>query len=200
MTRHPVSSPDDEPADAGVAQFHALLERLIETDASAGSAYESLRRRVIVFFRHHLPIEAEALADTVLDRLARRIADRVEIADLRLYALGIARNVLSEAHTRAVQHDRALADPTFGSHDADNAVDEEVALATLRLCLARFAASQKHLILSYYNGDGAQRIRTRRELAAANNVTLNTLRNRALRLRAQLETCMRQRLGAQLAA
>lgn len=183
-------------ASAG-AHFHALLARLGRDTADAAPAYEALRQRLVLFFRLHVPAEAEALADTVLDRLARRIDEGIAVDNVRLYALGIAHHVLAEARSRQRQRDRALADPTFVESEPESAdcVDPAL-LSALRRCLKRLGDEDSALILAYYDGDGALRIAQRRSLAAARGVSLNALRNRALRVRAQLESCMRLRLAA----
>ena len=179
------------------AHFGALLARLGNDAAGAGPAYEALRRRLGLFFRLHVPAEAEALADTVLDRLARRLDEGVAVDDVRLYALGIARHVLAETRSRQQQRDLALADPTFVETQAgsDAFIDADL-LPALRRCLKRLGKDDSALILAYYDGDGTQRIARRRSLAASLGVSLNALRNRALRARGQLEGCMRLRLEA----
>ena len=49
--------------------------------------------------------------------------------------------------------------------------------------------------LDYYGADGAERIATRQRLAGERGISINALRNRALRLREALEDCVRKRLG-----
>lgn len=174
--------------------FDSLLQRL-GADGSNAIAYESLRRRLIQFFRLHDPANADDLADTALDRLARRIHEGTEVISVPSYALGIARMVLHEAHARAARQHLAEADPTLvpEPEDADEAASAESLLAALQSCLDAAGAAARHLILSYYGDDGAGRIATRQKLAAECGISLNALRNRALRLREALETCVRTR-------
>lgn len=179
---------------ADAAPFRALLQRL---DAD-GIGYEALRVRLIRFFRLHVPIEAEDLADVALDRLARKLHNGVEIASLPLYALGIARMIVHEAHARGARRRLAEADPSFASEADDDADDDgaevEAVHAALSACLDSAGAPSRELILEYYGADGAARIATRQRLAAARGISLNALRNRALRLRDALEDCVRKRL------
>jgi DNA-directed RNA polymerase specialized sigma24 family protein len=184
-------------SEAGVATdgaFAALLARLA-ADGGDASAYESLRRRLIQFFRLHVPAEADDLADVVLDRLARRIHEGLDVASVPSFALGIARMVLHEARARSVRRHLAEADPTLVPDDAagDAAEDLEHELAALRACLDAAGTAARELILTYYGGDGAARIATRKRLADACAISLNALRNRALRLRDALEECVRKR-------
>jgi len=184
-------------SDAGVAAdgaFTALLARLA-ADGGDAAAYESLRRRLILFFRLHVPAEADDLADVVLDRLARRIHEGIDVASVPSYALGIARMVLHEARARASRRHLAETDPTLvpDEHAADEALALEHVLAALRACLDAAGATSRRLILAYYGGDGAVRIATRKRLADECAISLNALRNRALRLRDALEECVRKR-------
>ena len=62
--------------------FGALLARL-SADGGDAQAYEALRRRLIQFFKLHVPAEADDLADVVLDRLARRIHEGIDVEAIR---------------------------------------------------------------------------------------------------------------------
>lgn len=165
----------------------------------AAAAYEALRRRLIAFFRLHLPAQADDLADVALDRLGRRLAESVAVEDTGGYALGIARFLVREAHAQAARAARAQDDPSLQppAPDADATADAlrfEAVLAALDTCLDAAGPAQGRLILDYYGADGGERIALRQRLAAALGISLNALRNRALRLREALEACVRGRL------
>jgi DNA-directed RNA polymerase specialized sigma24 family protein len=174
--------------------FGALLARLA-VDGGDAQTYEALRRRLIQFFRLHVPADADDLADVVLDRLARRIHEGTDVASVPSYTLGIARMVLHEARAKAARRHLAEADPTLVPDEdaADEARDLESVLAALRACLDAAGSTARQLILAYYGGDGAVRIATRKRLADEHGISLNALRNRALRLRDALEECVRKR-------
>ena len=182
-------------ATADDSPFAALMQRLTR-EGAAGLGYETLRRRLIRFYRLHVPAEADDLADVALDRLARKIRDGTEVASVPSYALGIARMVLHEAHARGARQRSAEADPTLFAPEDESAESErvEAALAALSHCLDAAGAQARTLILAYYGADGAERIRIRQGLAAERDISLNALRNRALRLRDALEDCVRGRL------
>ena len=178
------------------APFGALLQRL-GGDGAEGPAYETLRGRLIRFFRIYAPAEADELADVTLDRLARKIHEGTEVVNVPLYALGIARMVLHETRARGARRRVLEADPTLipDEDDAPAAAEVESALAALSECLDAAGGEARTLILDYYGADGAERIATRQRLAGARGISLNALRNRALRLREALEDCVRARLG-----
>jgi DNA-directed RNA polymerase specialized sigma24 family protein len=178
------------------ARFEALMRRL-RSEGGDGLAYETLRRRLIRFFRLHVPAEADDLADVALDRLARRLHDGTEVASVPSYALGIARMVLHEAHARGARRRVAEADPTLApqADDAELGAANEAVLAALSSCLDEAGAPARALILDYYRADGAERIAIRQRLAVDLSISLNALRNRALRLREILEDCVRRRMN-----
>jgi DNA-directed RNA polymerase specialized sigma24 family protein len=177
--------------------FDRLLQRLGEDGVDPAQAYEGLRQRLLALFRVYLPAESEALADVVLDRLAKRVSDGVVIDDVRSYSLGIARLVLQEGRLRLNRQRDAESDPTL-QPDPDASAeqeDNERALRGLRACLGTLDDASRALILAYYGADGGARIRLRQQLAGQLGSSLNALRNRALRLRDRIETCLRLRLG-----
>jgi hypothetical protein len=104
--------------------------------------------------------------------------------------------VLHEARARNARRQSAEIDPALiAADDHGDASEDEAAFAALTACLEAAGGDARALILSYYDADGALRIATRQRLAAERGISLNALRNRALRLREVLEACVRARLG-----
>lgn len=183
-------------ASAADAPFDALLRRL-RADGADGIAYEALRARLIRFFRMHVPAEADELADVSLDRLARKIHEGTEVASVPLYTLGIARMVLHETHARGARRRAAEVDPTLqaDAEESGDGAETEAALTALSGCLDAAGVEARTLMLAYYGADGGARIAMRQKLAGERGISLNALRNRALRLRDMLEECVRKRMG-----
>lgn len=70
----------------------------------------------------------------------------------------------------------------------------ESALACLEECMDALDREQRALLIEYYRGNGKTRIENRRRLAEQLGIELNALRNRAMRLRERVETCVRAKL------
>lgn len=191
----------EKPAPPAVAvseAFYVLLERLAGGGAGA-LGYERLRTRLLAFFRFRFPAQADVLADQALDRLARRLSDGTAVDSLDSYVLGIARLLVLEEENRQRKERlgavEAMRDLELNRWEAE--IDP--ALPALRACLASLGQEGANFILEYYAADdGAARIARRQRMAETSGVSLNALRNRALRLRLSLEKCVRGRLQESL--
>lgn len=173
-----ISGPRDHRA-LNQQQWEALLAALDVDRDIAGQKYEDLRRRLMNLFSWEQQERADELADAVLDRLARRLIERVEIPHIDRFAFGIARLLVQEESRKRRQRDRAIRE--IYREGAEK--DDEAAFRELQLCLECLAPDRRELIESYYAGD-------RSALAHKLGISLNTLRNRAMRVREQLFLCM----------
>ncbi len=174
------------------AGFDSLLARLGADRESAGLAYEHIRRRLIRLFEWRGAADPAALADETMSRVARRIAEGIEIRaeDPYAYVAGVAHFVFKEVARRA-RHEReaaqALALPEPSPPDRR--------MACLERCLDTLPAPGRDLLLDYYDGEGRPRIERRARLAASLGLDGNALRVRVHRLRENLESCLTRCLG-----
>lgn len=174
--------------------FDLLLAALDPDRDRAGVLYEELRLRLVKFFAWEGCADPDHWADEVLTRVARKLEGGEAIASIAAYAAGVARLALKEAlrrqqRTLPLEHDVALPTP------AEAEPDDPRANECLARCLHELPAEGRQLILDYYQGDGAQRIRQRHRMAGELGISLNSLRNRALRLRDKLEKCLAECLA-----
>lgn len=183
--------------------LHSALERLLRRlhhdPAAAAEGYLRLRDKLVSYFEFECFPNADELADEVLDRVSRRLSTGDDVEHLGAFALGVARLVAREARQHEVETARKLREFVRVSAGAglgqDRPIKDESALNCLDGCLAALAPESRALILAYYSGDRSERIENRRRLAASLGVEPAALRNRALRLRAQLEKCLISCLG-----
>lgn len=118
----------------------------------------------------------EELADETLNRLARRILEGEPIENIERYALGIARMLLKEVARRREKWNFAVREIRIQQPAA--AEESGMSLAVER-CLDTLPESSRKLIARYYREERAA-------LAGELGISLNTLRNRALRIREKL--------------
>lgn len=164
-----------------------LLARLHPDADRAGDEYERLRRTLIRFFDWRGAWPPDECADIALDRLARKLEESTDIADINGYAFGIARLVLLERLRR----------PTFTPLDevpepaakASSGEDEPLQRCFER-CLGELPHDSRTLVLRYYEDRGRSKILNRRQLATGLGLTENALRSRIQRLRDRLEHCI----------
>ncbi len=159
-----------------------LLEQLGPTVEQASDAYEILRTRLMDLFSWEGDPEPEHLADETLNRLARRVLEKEPIRDLHHYAVGIARMVMLEAARSRQKQASALREIRVRGPENTPAPFE---MPMLERCLAALPQENRELIRGYYSGD---RIR----LAENLGISLNALRNRALRIRERMFNCIRR--------
>ena len=178
--------------------FDLLLARLSADPIAASHRYERLRHRLILFFTTRLTTSPEDLADQVIDRLARRLAEDEPVASIEAYALGIARHVVQEQRllaAREIRPDAAhlenISAPNHTSYE-DSAHQDRL-LAAMERCLARLQPGDAELLSRYYLDDGTSRIEARRHLAEQRNLTPAALRKKVYQICCTLRDCIRRR-------
>lgn len=156
--------------------FDALLRALAPDREAAGRKYEELRRRLINLFAWEQCESPEDLADEVLNRLAKRVSEGAAIPQLDRFAFGIARLIIQEEGRRQRNRQAFLREllPTVKDGKAD-----APSLDAMDRGLAALAPDRRRLIERYYAEDRAH-------LAQELGISLNALRNRAMRIREDL--------------
>jgi len=169
--------------------FNGLLDSLAADREEAGEAYLQLRRNLVRFFEARGFSSSDDHADQVLDRLARKLESGEPIENTSTYALGIARMYVLEL--RKSPDSKVTNDlpevPTLPNTDDE---DGERQLACVDECLEKLPADHKQLVLSYYKGRTSEKIQNRRRLSADLGIAPHALRNRMVRLRDKLESCI----------
>jgi DNA-directed RNA polymerase specialized sigma24 family protein len=159
--------------------WETLMAALAPDRNLAGHKYEELRRRLTDLFAWEGCDAPDQLADEALNRLARKLTEGVPIPHLDRYAFGIARFVIQE-DLRA-RRNRQAAVRAFPSQNPPGRPERSV--AALEECLAGLPDANRRLIERYYAEDRAV-------LAREFGVSVNALRNRAMRIREELFQCV----------
>ena len=151
------------PWELTASALERLLVRLDPDPARAADAYEALRLSLTRFFDWrgaHFPDEC---ADETMNRLARRLDEGAAVADIRGFALGIARLVrLERARSPQVRQDE-LDEEWIGPAPAAVERDPEPRLhECLEACLASLAPDARTLILEVPPGPAAAENRSPR--------------------------------------
>lgn len=167
-------------------RFDCLLAAFdADRDVAAG-AYEQLRYRLVKFFSWEGARAPEDWADEVLDRVATRLVEGEAIASVPAYASGVARLALKEALRKQDRERPGVIEMPVPPVE----IPDHRSADCLTRCLDGLAADTRSFILEYYNGDASERIATRHRMADRLGISMNSLRNRALRLRDRLEICL----------
>jgi DNA-directed RNA polymerase specialized sigma24 family protein len=178
--------------------FSKLLGRLGDSPDQAGEKYEALRRVLLRFFEWRGSPFPEEQTDETLNRVARKLDEGVEIANINAYCYEVGRYVLLESlrsHEAQNIHFDSVAYDIPHNDAAAEASEKERRMACLDECLAALTDENREMILEYYDDDAGDLIGRRRTLAAKWGLRRDALANRAQRLRDKLETCVRRCVG-----
>jgi RNA polymerase sigma factor (sigma-70 family) len=187
--------------EANAEDFRRLLARFDSDPVQAWQAYDSLRRKLVMFFEHHRDLDAEELAADAMERIAKK-TDAVEIGNIAEFAFGVARNVRREALRRLAAtpriSDLALGgDVPSGGADSQNPaedmvierIDQQRKFHCLVQCMKRIDSDDRRMLFLYYPQQNDELEERRQQLAESLSLTLGTLRTRIARLREKLERC-----------
>ena len=178
--------------------FKELLSLLHPDEAQAAVEYQKLHERLSRFFDWNNAQDPMTLADEAIDRLGKRASEpgvKDGVRNVSAFALGVARHLLQEEARRQLKmveishHWRAM--ESARNHGPESAALEEA----LQHCLEKMRPERRRLIEAYYSYSGTEKIKAHQQLAQAEGLSLNALRNRVLRTRQELETCIRKQLG-----
>ena len=186
--------------------FEPLLAQLDPERERAGEIYETIRHKLIRLFEWRGCASPEDLADETINRVARRLAEGIELRsnDPYGYFCGVAHLVYKEILRQASRESRALASGDWLPPAAEEEEVSDARLDCLRRCLAQLPPDQRDLVLRYYqginykekSGPGENNIRNRQQLAREAGIPMNALRIRVHRVRRKLESCVHVCLGS----
>jgi DNA-directed RNA polymerase specialized sigma24 family protein len=177
--------------------FDKFLALLDASRAAAGVKYEFLRARLIKFFEWRNCETAEDLADTVFDRILRKIAEGERIQNVNAYAAGVAQFVFKEDLRNPARQSESLEEnpnvQNFAGEGApQNDETENLRFDCLEKCLSAMDSETRRLLIAYHDTDERTMIEARRRIAESLEISLNTLRIRVCRLKSKLENCVRE--------
>lgn len=172
--------------------FDKLLAWLDRDREGAGRKYEEIRHKLMKFFSCRGCPVSEELTDQTIDRVANKMSEIAEsyTGEPALYFYGVARNIYLEylKKNSTPQPRPILPEP---------ADDVEQVYACLDQCLGQLPPDGRELILGYYEGDRAMKIKHRKDIALRLGIPVNALRIRAHRIRVGLQECLRRCVGRQ---
>jgi RNA polymerase sigma factor (sigma-70 family) len=179
--------------------FNQLLWSLAADRTQAAAQYENIRQKLITFFRCHACAFPEDCADMAMDRVARKISEGIELNPGNPFGFffGIAHNILYEYRAQQARLPIDSASNSSiecfpqNSHETrqpEEAIDQQI--HCLEHCLEELTPVNRRLILEYYQGRTAVKIKNREKLAKQLGIPINALRIRALRVRKKLKDCI----------
>ncbi|HEX7184087.1 MAG TPA: hypothetical protein VF756_19815 [Thermoanaerobaculia bacterium] len=173
--------------------LEALLAALDPDRERAGQQYEMIRRKLMRLFEWRGCETPEDLADETINRVARRMAEGVELrsTDPYGYFCGVAHLVYKEMLRRSAR-ERSMLEAGDWTPPAEEEPSSDRRLECLRHCLGQLSDDQRRLVLVYHQEDN--HIQSRKMLSQELDIPMNALRIRVHRLRRRLEECVEEYL------
>jgi len=172
--------------------FEGLLRRFNKDAETAASEYETIRRKLTLFFELRLCRQPDTLTDETIDRVARKLDEGESISNLRAYFFGVAKRVLLESQARDIRERVALETHSQLSAPERNLEGRHVRIGCLRRCLLVLPAESRDLILAYYEAGRGPSDEARKALADRLGLSYGNLKIKAHRIRGKLETCLNE--------
>ena len=164
-------------------EFNLLLSWLDQNQDRAVEKYELIQLKLIKFFSYQCGPDAEELAVETIERVTRKVRKIAKTyfgkPDSCFY--GFAKKVLKEHLKRPKP--RPLPPTESSEH-------KERLHKCLNECLEKLTASDRNLIMQYYEEERKAKINLRKQLAEQYGLTLYTLRVRTHRIRLELKRCI----------
>jgi len=171
--------------------FDGLLATLAPDRNSAAERYLDIRRNLVRLFQWRGCPMPDDYADETINRCAKKIGEGEEIRDVASYSIGVARLLVREMGRERAREALPLdAAPEPRVLPPETKEGQEARLECLSRCLSQLPPGNRHLILSYYQGDKGDKIKNRKGLTRLFGIPSNTLRMRTLRVREGLQLCV----------
>jgi DNA-directed RNA polymerase specialized sigma24 family protein len=170
------------------AGLKMLLTHLSSDKERAGELYLHMHGKLVRYFSWHMCAHPEDLADEALDRVCRRLETGEQVEQIISYILGVARRILLEQR-RSLLTQGTLLDERTLTRPAEEGADDSI-MECLEWCLEKLAPESRALLVEYYSPEASSRAWVRQTIADRLGLSLNALRNRVLRLRRNMETCI----------
>ena len=174
-------------------EFEKLLAWLAADRDEAGRKYETIRYRLIRIFVTRGCVEAERLADEVMNRVAVRI-DKLVLTyqgDPTKCFHGFADKVhleyLRDQRELPLNESPPQPSPPDDEREREKLEQEDECLTQ---CMRELSAPESKLFRRYFQDEKRAKINARKSLALELRLTANALRIKAHRLRRRLRRCM----------
>lgn len=170
-----------------------FLARLDVDRDRAGQKYEGVRVKLLKYFQWSGAVAPDIDADETINRVARKLQEGESVYNLNAYIYGVAKLVNAES-LKLRNRNEQLADDEeeFEAPEPEDDPDAAKRRNCFDRCLQSLPEPNRQIIVGYYQYDKGKKIDHRKKLAAKLGITMNALRIMAHRIRANLETCVRE--------
>lgn len=169
--------------------FEKLLLFLDSDRERAGELYDFLWSKAREYFSARACTCAEDLADEVMSRLAKKIAEGEEIIDVLRYCYGLARWVWKEFLRSPDSKPVPIEDLSIIQVAPIDPVIKKEESGCYLHCMNQLSDKERKMMVEYHDGDGEVLHKVREKMARRMGITVVALRIRITRIKRKLESC-----------
>lgn len=177
------------------AAFDRFLTMLDRDRDKAGEKYEHIRFKLLKYFQWCGSDVPDIDADETINRVTRRIEEGGNIYNLNGYIHGVAKLVhkeeLRRRNLKQELDELELVDVSSIAVSSEPLQYREC----LERCLGYLSDKDREIITEYYMYEKVEKIACRKRLAARLGISLNSLRVKMYRQRANIEACVEECLS-----
>lgn len=166
--------------------FGKFLRWLSEDDERAVAEYQLVRMKLVRYFTHKGCADPDELFDKTVDIVVGKIDTCVDCPSPLAFCFGVAKNIVRQdlRERKSARLDENIVSPTQAGPEI-----HELELRCLDRCIDQLSAGDRDIVIRYYQGQGRDKIETRRLLADGIG-GMNALRIRMYRARRDLRVCV----------
>ena len=181
--------------------FEKLLGWLGSDREQAGCEYEKIRQKLLKLFKWRNCTPEEEYTDVTINRVMRRIFEGADVTKEKpyLYFHGTALNVIREfwrGQLKYKQEDIEKISPSqLATENLQQKIEQEFEerkmlsrFDCMKDCLQELSPDTRAMIVEYHHGESKKN--ARQQLADKLKISMNVLRIKACRIRADLQNCV----------
>jgi DNA-directed RNA polymerase specialized sigma24 family protein len=178
--------------DLSAENYERLLKWLHPSREAAEKEYGRIRNLLVKRFQKQDCTDPDDLADATIDRIAEKLTtEKIEnwVGPKERFFYSVGYYILLEARRKG-SSEMQLPDGLEFTEPDEKEEESELTWQCFERCLQEQSMDKRELVVRYYRGTAAIKIKNRAELARDRGLSLPALRVLAGRIRQQLRACI----------
>ncbi|MFN0112857.1 MAG: hypothetical protein ACKVZH_28690 [Blastocatellia bacterium] len=174
-------------------EFDCFLEWLGEGRDKAAAEYESIRRRLVIFFNCRGCRDPESLADEAINRVIRKLPTFADsyTGDKAKIFYGFAKFVYLEYLNESSNHEDSLMEFLRRMNQPETDDEQQHIYQCLSHCLQKQPEDKQKMFIAYYLVERNEKVEHHQKLAREFDLSIGALRKKMFDLKNKLFDCVK---------